>query len=257
LLTIRGHNFLSIVDPSTVENCGYPVIVYIGEQLCPQARIMDDSVILAVCAPFQLPANLDAPGTYLGTRRRSLDAAYAPVIVCGPNKSGLLTTSEASVYSIELPDGSHLLSTPSRFNVEYHFPGYTVKDGASLDKGSDAEFELPDETLPATVPVVQPTSQAPTVVDWKLSAKLVKKGFDAWTAQHGSPPAASEGQAAFSTQSVAIVESMSTSCAFASDAALLEDVGMKGLPYLSGTCRGFGFDLTDEFPRRTNENSKP
>jgi hypothetical protein len=59
------------------------------------------------------------------------------------------------------------------------------------------------------------------------------------------------------TEGLKAIEELSFDCMLMSDAALFEDVGLSGIPFLSGSCRGFGFDMTDEFPNRTNENSKP
>jgi hypothetical protein len=57
------------------------------------------------------------------------------------------------------------------------------------------------------------------------------------------------------------LERLSTDMQFGSDAALLEDMQF-GIPFLSGACRGFGFDLTDdedltEGKLRMHENTKP
>ena len=52
-------------------------------------------------------------------------------------------------------------------------------------------------------------------------------------------------------------EELVTLAGLASDASLFEDVGLNPVPILSGACRGFGFVHTEDFPKRTNEHSKP
>lgn len=269
LLTIRGSNFASMAGPAGGSDMnGYQCNVYIGDQQCPQARILNDSTIVAVAAPLWLPKSLDQSGVYRGTRIRSIAAAYAPVTACSLIQMGVLSSTSGSYSSVELPDQSKVCAAAMPFIIEYHFP-VPAEDSNGLihnndeDTCSEAEFELtvkPPEFSRSLCTVSSQSAPAPTMdVEAMIVANLLREGIDDWISLSGSIP-----EARLSAESIKIemgelglLDELSSRASLASDAALLDDLGLAGMPFLAGPCRGFGFDLTDEFPKRTNENSKP
>ena len=58
-------------------------------------------------------------------------------------------------------------------------------------------------------------------------------------------------------QELNTIDQMAASASLASDTSLFEDIGLNPIPLLSGACRGYGFAYTEDFPKRTNEHSKP
>jgi ATPase family associated with various cellular activities (AAA) len=250
-LSIAGSNFLNLVDPNSSDDNGYRCEVYIGNQKCPQARILDDSTIIAVTVPIQLPYFVNPlPTTKVDNGGiRSDFLTHAPVTVCSLQKLGLLSTTRNSLRTVDLPDQTNIRVAVNPFLIEYRL------DVVKGKTGSDSENEFESSLSCRTVR--QPIEET----DPYLVSKLLKEGVDAWLSSH------SEGiknEIIFDTlkdktlaEELQLVDSMCTRATLASDAALWEDIGMNIVPILSGACRGFGFDCTEEYPKRTNSNSKP
>jgi hypothetical protein len=218
LVTIMGSNFLRLAAANDDDDDGYPVKVSVGDQQCPHARILDDSTILAVCSPVDDCRN----------------PSYAPIRVCGVRGLGIVSDSAGMVVTSELADGTRWAFPPTPVNVERH--------------SRDEDYEFNDDNNHPN----NKKTRAP--IDWEQSAKLLKDGMDAWRTRHVDVSAAdvstnSEG----SSTGLEEMERLCSQFQVASDTALLEVVG---IPSLSGPVRGFGFDLTDAFPRCTNETSK-
>jgi len=262
LLTISGFNFMYLSVPPGLGSSGYPVTVLVGNQKCPLARIMDDSTILAVALPCRLGANVASSGVNRGTHQRSLAASYAPVSIQGSNKTGIISTSSGSVTPTVLPDDSKIASLDAPVILEYHFP---IPKSKLLDKlhstpGNESEeeeeFEFTEDSCPVSNVVHVPSEQpALPQVDYKLVARILKDGIDAWASKNNR--VASVGR---EMDADPVAESTLEALAFqrqlVSDAALFEDCGLVGMPFLSGACRGFGFNLTDAYPKSTNSKSK-
>jgi hypothetical protein len=256
LLTITGTNFLTLAEPPDI--AGYLVDVFVGEELCPQGRIMDDSTILAVCPPIR------------GASASSMFHAYAPIRVCGVRKIGLLSDSDGFIN--ELCDNMSLASVAKPVYLERHFSGSmescllrvlppcdTTKKPRkdSLSDSSDEKFEFIDDQASARHPTecLESTLLLSMEDDKKKVAVLLKEGIDAWYSVHDVVPEVRnlvpEDNGAVKEMEIACFQS-----GYLSDAALLEDVGMTGIPFLAGSARGFGYDLTDTFPRCTNGKNK-
>lgn len=263
LLTINGTNFMTLAVPPGLGSSGYPVTVLVGDQECSQARIMDDSTILAVCPPCLLAENIEKSGEYRGTHRRSLAASYAPVSIYGNNKVGIGSTTRGAVFSTELLGDSKFASLDTPVVLEYHFqPSFSSHQGKPASNSGDEseeEFEYTDscpQSSKSDTKLSISDNKAAPEIDWKLMARILKDGIDAWASQ-GNEVAETEIEMSADPHGGAVIDALSSQRQFASDAALFEECGLVGIPYMSGACRGFGFDLTDAFPKCTNSKSKP
>ena len=267
LLTIKGTNFLSLVAPSRPfadNKRGFNVTVCIGKQKCPEARIMDDCTILAVCPPYQFPTNVDeASGTYRGTHRLCLTSCSAAVTVHGVGMTGVVGTSEGSVSSIELQDGTTIDQLNCSPRVDFHFESAPKQVEANSNDDSEEEFEFTDSKIElrhATVgshALYQPTASSFSDAHRQLALKLVEKGIDVWLSKDNTVPSINATIESEPNSDSTTLEALELQTRLASDGAFLDDCGLAGIPYLSGSCPGFGFDLTEDFPKCTNKTNKP
>jgi len=272
LLTINGSNFWSILSQEA-DTKGFCCRVFIGDQECPEARIMNDTTILAVCPPCSLPPDVTKSGLYRGSHHRHKAAAHAPITVCGTRMDGLFSSSACSVAVVDAPDGKKILSTKEIVTLEYQFPGHIthyfsakneeVEKPDCEDNGSssDDECEWSDETSrqksETKTTSIQIAPSQPSTADQTQALKLIQDGIDAWLSVHESTkPPKIDPSAKRESKELDQIEQLFTDCRLLSDAAFLEDIGTSGLPLLSGACSGFGFNMTDEYPKHTNESCK-
>ena len=240
LLTITGQHFLQIAVAPAI--AGYPVQVHVGEQLCSQARILDDSTILAVLSPCR----------GVTTPKENID--YAPIRVCGIRKMGLLSDSAGSV----VVDDDSLPSLHRPVCLERYFPGssqlFSVTAHKEDSDGPYEEFEFNDNNSKESD--AQLENPTPAENDRRVAA-LMKEGMDAWfTRQVGPVPEPTDGSVIADVEGFEKMERVSRYYECMSDVALLEDVGMMGVPFLAGATPGFGFDLTGAYPKCTNDKNK-
>jgi hypothetical protein len=228
---------------------------------------MDDSTILAVCPPCQLADNINKWGNYQGTHKRSLAASYAPISIYGNNKMGIGSTTPGAAFSEELADSSKFASLDTPTVLEYHFqPSYSSHeelhgkpDTNSGDESEEEEFQDPDsapQSSKSAINLSVSDNEAAPEVDWKVMAHILKDGIDAW-ASKGNKVAQTEIKMNDDPPGGDALDALSSQRQLASDAALFEEYGLEGIPFLSGACRGFGFDLTEAFPKSNNIKSKP
>lgn len=222
LVTITGANFLQW--GTNLDALGYRVQVSMGGQMSPQARIIDDKTILAVCPPYHIGTNA---------------IAYCPIRVAQWERLGPLSDTSSALNRITLADGTGWLTVAKPICLEIH---------SSPEKGNnDAEFEVHDKECLPTVPRIAP-------VDMAMAVSLLKDGVKAWRSRHHCFPKPPRNTYP-ATGGVSEVECLEWTCSWMSDAALIRDTN-DCLPYLSGSVAGFGYDCTESFPRCTNENSK-
>jgi DNA polymerase III delta prime subunit len=248
-LTIHGKNFAVLAAAP----CSKSLEVIIGDQVCLFARVLNDETILAMCQPRLLPRWIDCQGYYRGTRRRSLTTSYQSVTVRSASRIGV-SNSCATVLALTLADETRLLSHPRPICVDVQFHGFTKETSVPDDEEED-ELHVDAIYLAAAPTTVMSEDVVPKdLLDKSLS--VFNEALAKWQSSEEATMVSSIDPPT-STHELAIMDDVSLDCQLASDAALLQDAGLCSTPFLSGSCRGFGFTMTPEYPRRTNENSKP
>jgi DNA polymerase III delta prime subunit len=255
LVTIKGFNFLTLATQPTKDK-GYPVEVQFGDQLCLEARIMSDTTVLAVCAPFPKPyvyrVEEESNHRHAHHHSRCYCAEYKAVSIASVRKASIASSTKGFVSMYTSPDGTKLLEQDSPCFLEVHYSTVmsSVEDDIGLDVSqSDSEREFDSATNEASLCVKPMPAKA---VDHALISQTLRSAICEWTA---SVPALAGDR--MPPPSIYDLRALSRAAALESDAALLEDLSTLGRPYLSGACRGFGFDLTEAYPSSTNEKSKP
>lgn len=257
-LTIKGSNFLCMASSmETSEEKRRECNVYVADQCCPKACILNDSTIVAVVAPLK-DVNSNNMTNMITTRRmhRSPEFSYAPVVVSSVHKLGILFTSSGTLSLNNLHDQTVVaknLTSIECYAVDKRNDG--ANENGDVKSDSETELEFTDLTPISKVP--QYTTEISTVNHDTVST-ILTEGIYAWESVHGPIPLISIVESAMpDTEDLHRIEACWRDASFASDSAFMEDCGLTGIPFLAGSSRGFGFDLTDQFPKRTNENSKP
>ena len=249
IITLKGENFQALADLCPTQQGESSLQVHVASQVCPKICLVDDKTILALCPPCAVPSTID-PLTCRSHshHRESLDTRVAPVSIHSQTlRLGIVTNWDTTIETSQLVDGQ-VLASVTRPVVDYYFAG-----------NDDGDCELaPDKT------VANNGDQS------VLSMKLLEEGIILWDAtleklEDKLPAPHKKAEAVTISDSdkkmQEELERLSTDMQFGSDAALLEDMQF-GIPFLSGACRGFGFDLTNDQDLsdgklRMHENTKP
>jgi DNA polymerase III delta prime subunit len=248
-ITVKGTNFLSIIDLSEAKTMYHRCNVFIGSYCCPHAYVINDSTILAVVTPSV-----------------NMVSKYLPIYVSCTKRFGIISSTKNFITTIDLPDQSKMLATGQSYLVECRY-GETADIDAS-DSEQEFDNDVRDEvacekilectSLSSSDPNKRRTSQT---LNLDLTMQMLNESVHSFEARYGMPD---EGHEANTTtfqkvtvDELAIIERVEALAGLASDASLFEDVGLNPVPFLSGSCRGFGFTYTEVFPKRTNECSKP
>jgi DNA polymerase III delta prime subunit len=245
LLTIKGSGFMDLASPPVLEGGGYCVHAYVGNHICPAARIMDDETVLAVSPIVHLPIGYSRFGRFHGDE-------YQSISICGVPMLGHNSTTLGSVAVMELPNGESVLQNNVPVHLQYHFSD--VQRGSTEgDSESEAEAEF-DESPKATRLSTTRTSSIKhsSCNDETATAGILREGIKAWKGH-----TVDKQQVLIDGSKLDNLRLSAVATELRSDAAMLEELSSSGLPYLSGACRGFGFDLTDAYPASTNANTKP
>jgi hypothetical protein len=197
-------------------------------------------------------------------------AEYATLTVNSISKQGIISSTQNAMATAEVPDGTRVTMPYSPCYVEIHFPGHIsmVKTSGSVqdpNESSENEFEPRRKPPPTTSSLSSvANSISPDVLisnlplDSELVSNLLHKGIQDWCSKNSvettPKPTAS---VPCDIPMAKTMENIAWDCELLSDAALLEDIAAYGTPYLSGSCRGYGYELTDEYPKYTNETTKP
>lgn len=249
IITLKGENFQALADLCPTQQGESSLQVHVASQVCPKICLVDDKTILALCPPCAVPLTVD-PRTcrsYIH-HRQSLDTRVASVSIRSKSlRLGILTNCDTTIETSQLVD-EQVLSSLTQPVVDYFFPG---------NDDEECEFS-PEKTI------------ANNGDQSVLSMKLLEEGIALWDTtleklkdrlpvSHVKPEAVKISESDKRMQEE--LERLSTDMQFGSDAALLEDMQF-GIPFLSGACRGFGFDLTNdqdltEGKLRMHENTKP
>jgi DNA polymerase III delta prime subunit len=254
-VTVTGKNFLSLVASPSLGNGGFPVGVKVGDQVCFSSRIMNDSTILSVVPPCRLPLCVGSCGMVEGCNNRSLESRYAPVVVYGLAELGCISTTFGHLIVDELTLGT-ISSLHTICNLEYCLPT-PIKTEQNEDEGGGLEEKniTSIENVPSSLDCLMLPNTLPRVFgESKLPARLLKEGLDAWNLKYELSRAVENYRPVLPALEM---EEASFDAEINSDSRLLEDLGSLSTPFLSGAVRGFGFDLTEAFPKYNNEKSKP
>lgn len=222
LITITGEGFLSFAEPPCLgASGGYPVIVRIGQTDSPQARILDDTTILAVC-----PAVMGGNDTSLHILSPNLH--YADVSLSASKRTGLVSTTSGIQIQGELSDGTPWLTSQNVVLLEYYTGNYEKETIAGSDENSDEGYELED-TAPTKTP-----SSALFEANSKAALQIISEGIGAWLSQKHEIPIVDEPDEEEDDIGLELIEKVSRNADFESDAAFIEDCGLHGLPFLAG-----------------------
>jgi IPT/TIG domain/ATPase family associated with various cellular activities (AAA) len=249
-MTITGTNFSSLIDPTNHKDTDFldarRCDVYIGDYRCPHCCIINETTIIAVVAPLRRFCSVD---------QRS--AIHLPVNIICAERLGLLSTTRNSIVTIDLPDHTKIIGTTSPYLIECRLEDFA----ATVESDSENEFDC----IPTTYGMVSTTPNGSacriTPVPTKDidASQLLQTSVDEWVMRNGKIHDIPVTDTAYkvTSEELQVLDDMWLQSNLASDATLFEDVGLNSVPILSGACRGFGFTYTDDFPKRTNENSKP
>eukprot|EP00977_Amphora_coffeiformis_P014679 scaffold4162_cov162-Amphora_coffeaeformis.AAC.12 len=222
LITITGEGFLAFAEPPCLgASGGYPVTVRVGQRDCPQARILDDTTILAVCPPIigenDTSVHLLSPGLH-----------YADVSLSASKRTGLMSTTSGVQTRDELNDGTPWLTSQNVFLLEYRTGKHEQQAVVCNDEGSDEVFEL-DDLAP-----VRTAFSALLETDSKAALQIMSEGIGAWLSQNHEIPIVDEPDDLEDEIGLEMIEQVSRSADFESDAVFFEDCGLHGLPFLAG-----------------------
>jgi IPT/TIG domain len=255
ILSIKGKNFLRLKG-YTLQRMD--VKVFVGDQLCPSAKIIDDSKILAVCPPLVLEAGVDKFGRRKATsyaKLPSFSARFAPLSLQSCHPDGSLSVSSTSFFSHSLVNDTSI-GAVSPCNLELAFP--------DEEDGSDVEFDDTELNLGGSRPSCllrreavpsrrsdfddDEIQRAQCLLDEAIGTISAIDGEDDKSAQLVAMEA-SQSNLAMAKE----LEALSMDCDLASDAALLDDY--TGIPFLAGATSGFGYQFTPEGSESNNPSS--
>jgi hypothetical protein len=273
-LVVQGSGFLSLASPVTdhpshdisESTCrGHPVVVIVGDQPCPLARIVSDSTILVVKAPCPTAAR-SVPlhsSICIMPPRRPWSAELNEITVSSVQPLGLLSSTQGSIQRFEkLPSGARGVARGRPCLLEYQSSNRSV---IRCVEGTETveEHELHpeghdhDRTIPVRPPLIPPDTSP---IDWDLVNIMFQRGWEEWAEAGERTVEWNEFKPkipALSSADVDSVDVLATTFAWASDAVWIKDLGFIGTPWLGGTCKGFGFDLTGcPPPQSSHEKSK-
>jgi len=104
VLTIRGRNFLGTCEWARIQ-------VIIDGHPSPMLRVVDDTTILAISPPCDLPEGVDSSGIFEMTFEPCITSRHLPILVTGTTRTGIVAHSDSALVSVP---GKH-------WNVTYSF----------------------------------------------------------------------------------------------------------------------------------------
>jgi DNA polymerase III delta prime subunit len=208
VVTVTGKNFGFLHRAKNEWN------VVIGQRNC-KAHVVDEETLLVLCPPYQDDGLMAAP----------ISIRFA---------NGLVLNGDR-VETDERPGGSHL---PGRQRL---YVNYQFLEDEECTSSDDEECEFGGNNS-------SEEKRKKWTIDESAKKSIEQKGMMMWdtvaaaanTVQCNPPTTTSPKD----RELLATLESLSDDAQRLSDAAILED-GQYGLPFLSGACMGFGFDMTD------------
>lgn len=259
VVMVKGSNFAMLSDQTRIS---------LGSRTIAKWRVVNDTTLIIQCPPFLASKedpewNTDPTGRWIKrVLPLSIDTSMRGT------KTKTLKSSSRILVSNPLADGSSLHGTfcPS---IEYTIPEepMTIVSDGNNNNDDEEEAEFDTETLKSSKKIDR-EAILPTV-----SSTVDEDGLVAWKAAIANSPSSTSTTNAEPSKTTpqdistaSELDFLAKRCHDASDACLLEDFG-DGLPYLSGACRGFAYDYTEDgcasYPRggaetlKMHEKSKP
>jgi IPT/TIG domain len=246
IISIKGKNFLRLKCNASQR---MDTKVFVGDQLCPSAKIVDDSKILAVCPPLVRDANVDKFGMRKITnyvKVKSFNARFAPISLQSCHPGGSLLVSSTSFFSHTLVNDTSI-GALSPCNLERAFPEEEDDSNVEFD---DVESKL-GGSLPSCLLNRKSVASRPTDFDddeIQTAQRLLDEALGTTSTKGGedvkSKPTVASDAFQSNLATVKDLYDLSMDCDLASDAALLDDYG--GIPLLAGATPGFGYQFTPE-----------
>jgi ATPase family associated with various cellular activities (AAA)/IPT/TIG domain len=254
ILTVKGRNFetfKTLIESTGDEDCFF---IYIGDQKC-LSRVADDETLVVLCPPYN-PEKEDGCASFCSR----LVKRIVPLTIDCPSLGISKTNAQRSVKSELLVNGKSNFGS-KWMSIEYSFPDERSCPKVKESDDNSDEFELDGGHV----------DQEPTcLADLKMERK--EDGLEKWNRFLGklvldSPLSQGTHLSLAVKQEIheaSCLQACSSVATLASDAAFLEDF-QEGIPFLSGACRGFGFDLTEDCvgyathgdKLRLHENNRP
>ena len=273
IITVKGKNFdsfLSVLDSSTNRDDTATITVRIGTKSC-KIQIVDDETMLVLCPPYLLEEEEKECTTFCSRLTQRIVPLSIDCPSLGLHGGSLSSTSTSRIIkSVELVDGTHL-DGADWLTVQYVFPPEPGQDldhdeeaTHTNDDNEDVEFGL--DWFKKKRHDKGETEEEESEGLHKISYSIEEDegGIALWTnalsilktARDSSPghDTITRGnlmkrKKITTSQSdidmAAQLDRLATDAHNASDAAFLEDFG-DGIPYLSGACKGFAFDHTED-----------
>ena len=218
LLTLSGTGFLSLASSRRSDNVGFDVHVYIDGFQSPVAVVLDDETILVVHAPRVEHPILNSSGSeVLFDDDTDDDDRYCvPIVVSSVLKLGIVSTTEGSLRTQQLGDGTRWASTEKPVFINLRFPKKIGEHSSQLPNS--------EETV----------------------ERLLQEGVDAWKSRN-SYQVEPQSNTVTPEDDLSIAGMMEADrrARLASDAAALESCMNMSMPYLAGACRGLGLEMTE------------
>jgi hypothetical protein len=116
-------------------------------------------------------------------------------------------------------------------------------------------MELDDSGIGPRATVLLPRSTE--AVDWTVANEILQDGLSSWKKTNEIIKHHDGGVVTTARWDANAVDDLAAAATWGSDLAVLRELGCSGVPWLSGACRGFGFDFIACAPSSTaHEKSK-
>ncbi|KAL3908661.1 MAG: hypothetical protein SGILL_008401 [Bacillariaceae sp.] len=241
VLTVKGRYFRSLVgNPPrmTGENRHASFSVSIGGRRC-KSHIVDDETLMVLCPPYSSAAEDDCT-TFCS---RLIKRVVPLSIEC--ESVGLFRTKASKVVHTEM-----MVNGESNIGIHWNLIEYVFPEEAlgpdQLNESNDSveEFEMDDETQEEEIKAVHVSEL--TMEQEGQGSALWESALSGLTIDEASTNI--RGRCMETSQvdvdTLQALDAYSLHASMISDAAFLEDF-QDGAPFLSGACRGFGFDFTE------------
>ncbi|KAG7373933.1 ATPase family associated with various cellular activities AAA [Nitzschia inconspicua] len=236
VLTAKGSNFSMIgemVDAADFD--GVSASIWIGDQKC-EVLVVDDKTLLVLCPP--LDSEQEAGCETFSSR---LVKRIIPLMIHCPSLGLFKTNTQRYIKDEALANGTSNIGS-ERISIEYVFPDELTSNAVreSIDNTDEFELEgLCTETDPTVLSKLNLESREDGL------ARLASFVQDFARGPKDSVIPTRQTTTVDDIQVASQLETYSSEAGYLSDAAFLEDF-QDGVPYLSGACKGFGYDLTEE-----------
>ena len=217
-LVVRGEGLLSLVDRSSEkDNYGYKVSGFLGDQICAEAKVLNEGVAVLACGTIhQKKTEEKAP--FLDNEIESI--FQLPVALRSCSKRGLISITDEALSVESYGDGTTYLSMRQSPRISIDSSRDTKSEEINKRRQEDASIMFRKQ-----------------IEDLISSGEQIKDLVEMDTLAESSCD----------------MDECERMTMIASDVALLKNENdLGGIPFLSGSFQGFGFDLTGESPQHAN-----